>query len=142
MNQMSQTPLFFDDVYQALSHVVMVLGGAKKVGPMLRGSGVSVDTASKWVLECLNADRPAEFHPHQVMTLFRMAAQAGDHTAMTWYAGEIGYQASPVAPEDEIAELQRQFIASAKAQRLMADRIEALVSGTMEMRARSERRNN
>jgi hypothetical protein len=140
MNQMSQVPLFFEDVYQALSHVVMVLGGAKKVGPMLRGSGVSGDTAAKWVLECLNPDRPAEFHPHQVIALFRLAAQAGDHTAMTWYAGEIGYQATPVAPEDVMAELQRQFIASTQAQKLMIERMEALAAGTLELRARAERR--
>ncbi len=141
MNQMSgQVPLFFEDVYQALSHAVMVLGGPKKVGPMLRGEGVPEKTASTWVLDCLNPDRAAEFHPYQVMALLRAAAQAGDHTAMTWYAGELGYQATPVAPEDQLAELQRKFIAATEASAALVSRMEVLAKGTLGLRG-GERRN-
>lgn len=127
---MNQTPLFFDDINAALAHVVSVLGGAKRVGPMLRGDDMTVDAAARWVLDCLNPDRPAQFHPHQVLVLLRAARQVGDHTAMAWLAGEAGYQALPVEPEDEAAELQRKFIEASQAMAKMAQRIEALHART------------
>lgn len=123
---MNQTPLFFDDVNTALSHVVNVLGGAKRVGPMLRGDDMTVDSAARWVLDCLNPDRPAQFHPHQVLVLLRAARALGDHTAMNWYCGEIGYQAAPVEPEDEAAALKRKYIESAQMMARIAQRIERL----------------
>lgn len=125
---MNQTPLFFDDINAMLAHVVSVLGGAKRVGPMLRGDDMTVDAAARWVLDCLNPDRPAQFHPHQIMVLLRTARQAGDHTAMNWLAGEIGYQALPVEPEDEAAELQRRFIETAQTMAKWAQRIETLAT--------------
>jgi hypothetical protein len=123
---MNQTPLFFDDVDDALRHVVSVLGGPKRVGPLLRGDELPTDRLAQWVSDCLNADRPAQFHPHQVLVLLRAARQVGDHTAMAWLAGEAGYQAVPVEPEDEAAELQRKFIETGQMMRKMAERIEAL----------------
>lgn len=127
---MNQTPLFFDDVDDALRHVVSVLGGPKKVGPLLRGDELPADRLAQWVSDCLNADRPAQFHPHQVLVLLRAARQIGDHTAMSWLAGEAGYQALPVEPEDEAAELQRKFIEASQAMAKMAQRIEALHART------------
>lgn len=123
---MNQTPLFFDDINATLVHVVNVLGGAKKVGPMLRGDDMTVDAAARWVLDCLNIDRPAQFHPHQVLVLLRAARQIGDHTAMNWLSGEIGYQSTPIEPEDEAAELQRKFIETGQMMAKMAQRIESL----------------
>lgn len=123
---MNQTPLFFDDIDEVLRHLVAVLGGPKKVGPLLRGDELPVDRLAQWVSDCLNQDRPAQFHPHQIMVMLRAARQAGDHTAMNWMAGEIGYQALPVEPEDEAAELQRRFIETGKMMAKMAQRIEAL----------------
>lgn len=127
---MNQTPLFFDDINAMLAHVVSVLGGAKRVGPMLRGDDMTVDAASRWVLDCLNPDRPAQFHPHHVLVLLRSARQVGDHVAMRWLAGESGYQAMPVEPEDEAAELQRRFIETGQMMAKMAQRIEALQART------------
>lgn len=40
---MNQAPLFFDDINAAMAHVVSALGGAKRVGPMLRGDDMTVD---------------------------------------------------------------------------------------------------
>lgn len=129
MNQtMNQTPLFFDDIDDALRHLVAVLGGPKKVGPLLRGDELPVDRLAQWVSECLNPERPAQFHPHQIMVMLRAARSLGDHTAMNWLAGEIGYQALPVEPEDEAAELQRRFIETAQTMAKWAQRIETLAT--------------
>jgi len=124
----NQTPLFFDDVDDALRYVVSVLGGPKKVGPLLRGNDMTVDRLAQWVSDCLNPDRPHSFHPHQVVALLRAARGVGDHTAMGWLAAEIGYQATPVEPLDEAAELKRKFIEAAAVMERMALRIESLES--------------
>lgn len=122
---MMQSPLFFESPHEALAHVVSVLGGAKKVGGDMRPE-LSVDAAGRWVLDCLNVDRPAQFHPSQVIWLLRAAREIGDHTAMQWWAGECGYRAEAVEPQDEAAELKRKFIESAAHMAKMAARIEAL----------------
>lgn len=137
MNQMmSQPPLFFDDIYTALKHAVAVLGGPKKVGPMLRGEGMSVDASSKWVSECLNTDRPAEFHPEQLMAIWRACHALGDHTAFNYVSGESGYSAIPVVPEDEAAELKRKFIDAAANMTKMADRIAEMEARALRVTAR------
>ena len=123
---MNQQPHCFDDINAMLGHLVAVLGTAKKVGPLLRGDDMPVDALARWVLDCLNPDRPAQFHPHHIMVLLRAARQIGDHVAMDWLAGEIGYQAIPVEPEDEAAELQRKFIETGQMMAKMAQRIESL----------------
>ena len=126
---MMQSPLFFESPHEALAHVVSVLGGAKKVGAMMRATDLSVDAAARWVLDCLNPDRPAQFHPSQVIFLLRAARVAGDHAAMQWWASECGYRAEAVEPEDEAAELKRKFIESAATMAKLAARIETLESG-------------
>ena len=124
MNQsMSQVPLFFDDVDDALRHAVAVLGGPKQVGPQLRGQDLTVDAAARWVSDCLNADRPAQFHPNHLMAILRAAHELGDHTVFNYLSGECGYSAVPIVPEDEAAELKRQFIESADRMSKMAARI-------------------
>lgn len=122
---MMQSPLFFESAHEALAHVVSVLGGAKKVGSSMRPD-LSVDGAARWVLDCLNPERPAQFHPPQVIFLLRAARESGDHVAMQWWASECGYRAEAVEPEDESAELKRKFIESAAQMAKMASRIEAL----------------
>lgn len=128
--QVNQTPLFFDDVDDALRHLVSVLGGPKKVGPLLRGNELPADRLAQWVSDCLNPDRAHNFHPNHVLVLLRAARAIGDHSAMNWLAGELGYQALPVEPEDEAAELQRRFIETGQMMARMAQRIEALSSRT------------
>lgn len=123
-----QSPLFFDDVDDVLRYVVSVLGGPKQVGPMLRGNDLPVDRLAQWVSDCLNHDRPHNFHPHQVVALLQAARNLGDHTAMNWLAGEVGYQVTPIEPEDEAADLKRKFIDAAQTMERMALRIESLES--------------
>ena len=130
---MHQTPLFFEDIARALAHCVSVLGGPKKVGRLLRGEEIDVDAAGRWVSDCLNADRPAQFHPHQVMVLLRSARAIGDHTAMNWLAGECGYDAIPVTKAQEVDRLTSVMEQSAKTlasvmaqlERIQSDRAQA-----------------
>lgn len=121
-----QEELFHDDEYSALSHAVSALGGAKKVGSELFPH-MSPDAAGRRLLDCLNPDRNQELHPGQLLWLFKAARQVGCHSLFAYFAREAGYaDPQPVEPEDEAAELQRQFIAAQQQMAQMMKRMEKL----------------
>lgn len=58
-----------------------------------------------------------------------IARDAGVHDAMNWLTSECGYtHPEPISPPDEMAELQRQFIAASKHMQAMTARMEALAT--------------
>lgn len=116
----------FEDVNDALIAVVKALGGSKQVGPMLWPDRAP-DAAQRQLLDCLNPDRPAHLTPGQTLLLLRLARQRGYHAAMDWLVSDLGYL--PTAPrqvDDEVAELQRQFVAGVAALQELAGRLQAL----------------
>lgn len=111
---MEQVPMFFEQIEDALGFIVSALGGAKRVGPELRGD-IPAEAAGRWVLDCLNHDRPQFFHPGHVQKLLKMGRAAGVHVAMDWIAQDAGYtRPAPLEPQDEHAQLMRQFIQAAE----------------------------
>ncbi len=119
-----QPPLFVESVNEALRAVVAHLGGAKAVGPMLWPQK-PVDEAARQLLDALNPDRPHKLDPEQTLFLLRKAREAGYHGAMEFIATEAGYtKPSPIEPEDERAQLQRDFIAAVKTSQQIAARLE------------------
>lgn len=122
---MIEQALFHDSIHEALRDVVMACGGYKAVGRRLWPEK-SVEAAGRLLADCLNDARSERLAPEQVLLLLRMGREAGCHAAMAYLAGEAGYQAIPVEPEDEKAKLQREFIdAVGRMERLLAkaDRI-------------------
>jgi len=121
---MNQPPLFVESIYDALRAIVGQLGGPKVVGARL-WPAKSVDDARRQLLDCLNPDRHEKLDPEQIVMLFRLARLAGYHGAMEYFAAEAGYtKPSPIEPADEMAQLQRDFIASVKLQQQIAARLE------------------
>lgn len=121
---MTQPELFSDSIMDALSDVVRALGGPKKAGEILRPE-LAADDAGGWVKDCLNAKRRERFNPEQVLLLMRKGKEVGCHSIVNYICDECGYtRPSPVEPKDEEAELMRQFIATAREQRLLLERLE------------------
>lgn len=120
-----QPQLFYEGVTDALRALIQALGGTKKVGVAMRPDKTA-DDAGRWILDCLNLDRREHLDPDQVLWLLREGRRIGFHAAMDYFASEAGYTASPVDPEDEVASLQREFIAAAKRQEQIVARIERL----------------
>lgn len=120
-----QYELIHESISDALREVVQALGGAKKVGATLRPDR-PVAEAARWVSDCLNSERREKFDPDQVLWLLREGRAVGCHGAMSYIARDTGYSATPIEPQDEKAELQRQFILASKKLSGMAARIEAL----------------
>lgn len=115
-----------ESINDALIECVKVLGGSKVVGPMLWPEKAA-DAAQRTLLDCMNPDRPNRLNPEQVVLLLRKARQVGRHETVEWLMGDLGYtKPIPIDPRDEVAELQRQFIAATQTLGGMAARIQEL----------------
>lgn len=134
---MDQVPMFFEKFEDALTFVVSALGGAKVVGAKLRPD-LPADAAGRWLLDCLNSDRPAFVHPGHIAALLRMAREAGVHNAMDWFAEYTGYaKPQPVAPIDEHALLLRQFVQSVELSREIVTRLQQITGQPLDSTLRA-----
>lgn len=119
-----------ESLNSALVEVVKALGGSKQVGPLLWPERAP-DEAQRKLLDCLNDDRPAHLKPDQVMLLLRMAHAKGVHAGFEYMAASLGYAPPvPIEPRDEVAELQRQFVAATQTMAALAARMESLMPAT------------
>lgn len=102
--------LFYDSFEDAVRHVVGVLGGPKEAGRMLWPTK-DVNAARTRILDCLNPKEPDKFAPDEIVALARAGREHGCHAIVEWLSTEAGYsKPTPIAPQDEAAELQRQAI--------------------------------
>jgi len=131
MSKHLQEELFHEDVDAALGHIIAALGGNKRVGAQLWPEEPA-DQAGRKLADCLNPDRPQFLKAKQIIWLLTAARQQGLHSAMAFICREAGYaDPQPVEPEDEAAELQRQFIASQQAMNQILKRMEKLALPTV-----------
>lgn len=107
--------MFVEDLNEAIRATVNALGGNKSVGVAMRPEKSAVD-AGKWLADCLNPSKRDRLDPEQLAYIRRKAREAGCHILASFEMREAGYSRPvPVAPEDEAAELQREFITAVKA---------------------------
>lgn len=124
---MQQEPLFHEDIYEAIRTACMALGGMKRVGVMLKPDH-SADKAGEWLNNCLNQTRPEKLDPEQIQFISREARKANCHAIATFQNSDAGYAPPiPIEPEDEKARLQREYIASVKAQQRITEKLERLL---------------
>ena len=106
---MEQQPLFFEDVYEALRHLVQSCGGAKQVGHAIYPAK-PVDQAATALLDTLNPNRREKLDPEQLIQLLAIGRQQDCHSAVHFIARSLGYsEPHPIDPEDEKALLMRDF---------------------------------
>lgn len=121
----AQDRLFCEDINEALREIVNALGGPKKVGPMLWPEK-TVDQSHSLLLACLNVERKERLTPEQVMLLLREGRGAGCHVGVYFICDQAGYdRPAPIEPEDELARLQREYIAAVAALKTLTPKIEA-----------------
>jgi hypothetical protein len=119
-----QQSLFHEDINSALNGLVAALGGAKAVGSKLYPD-LSMDSAARRLLDALNSNRDQQLSQTQFLTLLKWGREAGHHGVMEYLADEAGYtRPSPRDPEDQKAELQRQFIEAVKLSEQIARRLQ------------------
>lgn len=123
-----------DGINGALIECVRACGGSKQVGPMLWPEKTP-DAAQRLLLACLNEDRPERLNPDQFILILRMAKGKGCHAGIHTLCDLLSYShPQPIEPRDEVAELQKQFIAATQAMQDLAQRMES-ITGTRHLRA-------
>jgi hypothetical protein len=119
-------PLFAESIEDALKTAVAAMGGSKVVGAKMRPEKLA-DAAGTWLSDCLNHDKRDKLDLEQVMWLLREARQHGCHQAIHWICQECGYTApQAIEPDDEKAQLMREFIEATKSAQKIVDRIERI----------------
>lgn len=113
-----------------MKSVIQHIGGVKRVGPMLFPDK-TVDASARYLLDCVNHDRPEKLSLSQTMMLLRLAHEAGHHTAFSWLAAQIGYDIKPITRADEVDRLTDVIDQSTKTL--------AAALGTLERLQRGER---
>lgn len=122
-----EMPEMYDSVLDVLAAAVKVLGGTKKVGALLRPE-LDSEAGGTWLRDCLNPHRRERLMLEQVLLLLRLSRRAGFHAAMDWIAMDAGYQAHPIDVPAQMADLQRQFAETARAQSELVQRMERLAA--------------
>lgn len=118
-----QIPLFYDTYEAAITDCVTALGGNKKVGNAL-WPAMPADDAGRKLSHCLNPDKREKLDLGELRLIRRLARQAGVHILAHYEARDAGYsEPQPLNPEDEQAQLQREFIASVKALEILQARM-------------------
>ncbi len=124
-----------DGINGALIECVRACGGSKQVGPQLWPEKTP-DAAQRLLLSSLNEDRPEKLSPEQLALVLRMAKAKGCHAGINALCDALGYShPQPIEPKDEVAELQKQFIAATEAMQALAARMEVLTSNQRHLRA-------
>ena len=110
--QAPQIPLFYDSYEDAIRDCVTALGGNKKVGTML-WPATPADEAGRKLAHCLNPEKRDKLDLGELQLIRREARKAGVHILAHYEARDAGYgEPQPLHPEDEAAQLQREFISA------------------------------
>lgn len=119
-----QIPLFFDSYEAAIGATVTALGGNKRVGSTLWPT-MPADEAGRRLAHCLNPDKRDKLCPNELALIRREARKKGVHILASYEARDAGYaEPQPINPEDEAAQLQREYIAAVKALQGLTERMD------------------
>jgi hypothetical protein len=122
--QTPQIPLFYDTYEDAIRDCVTALGGNKVVGNML-WPALPVDDAGRRLAHCLNPEKREKLDLGELRLIRLEARKAGVHILAHYEARDAGYsEPQPIAPEDEAAQLQREYIAAVKAMTVIQSRMD------------------
>lgn len=108
---------------EALKQAVIRLGGSKHVGGLLWPEK-EVTQAARLLCNCLDDNRAEKLSPDQALLILRKAKEAGYHDAMNAICDMLGYsKPTPIEPQDQLAQLQKDFIAAQKAMTALVEKM-------------------
>lgn len=111
----TQPSLFYDSYEDAVRDTALALGGLKSVGVSL-WPAMPADEAGRKLAACLDGAKREKLSLGELALIRREARKQGVHILATYEMRDAGYaDPLPIAPEDEAAQLQREYIAAVKA---------------------------
>lgn len=109
---MTQADLWHDSAEDAIKAVLIGVygkGWQKKAAAEMWPLEDPVDKG-KWLERCLLKDTAEKLSLTELIWILRKGRDAGIHTAFAFLADECDYEFKAVAPQDELATLQREYI--------------------------------
>lgn len=125
-----------ENINDALIECVKAIGGSKLVGPRLWPEK-DVDGAQRYLLDCLNPDRPNhKLSPEHVVLILRIAREKGCHIGIHFLCETLAYsEPHPIEPKDELADLLRQYLAARAAETRKDERLDRLIQQHLGIRS-------
>jgi hypothetical protein len=121
---MHQPALFHDSIFDALGTAVQAAGGVKRVAAALWPT-LATEAACARLRGALNPEHAQKLCPLELVAIGRLARVAGDSSVMRYLAAEWGFaEPQPIEPEDQRAQLQREFVESVRKLEQIRTRLE------------------
>jgi len=104
---MAQGALWHDTIFDAVRALVDAIGGPKRVAADMWPAR-SLDDGHRYLLKCLDVDRPEKLGLDEFVWLMRRGREAGCHVLADFLAQACMYELRVVEPAAREAELARQ----------------------------------
>jgi hypothetical protein len=106
---MEQPALFVDTLNDAVRDTARAIG-VKRIAKELWPAKTE-EEAARYLNDCLNPDRAQKLSGEEMLVIARRGREVGCHLIVGFICMDVGYAVpTPVDPEDEKAELHRQFL--------------------------------
>jgi len=118
--------LAHDTPDDATAECIAAVGGIKAAALLLRPE-LEIEQGARWLRDCLNPRKRDKLDVRQYLVLWRSARERGCLAGVA-YVNDYCDCAPPIpiSPEDEEAELQREFIRAEEGMRALVDRMEQI----------------
>lgn len=122
---MDQIPLVVDSLNDAVRDTCRLVGFNDIALELWPKKGALA--AARYLNDCLNPDRAQKLDGEEILYIARRGREKGVHIIAAFMCMEAGYAPPvPVAPQDQMAELQRAYIQSVEDQKRINARMERL----------------
>lgn len=119
-----QIPLFCESYEEAIRATSYAIGGLKATGAALWPT-LLADDAGRKLAACLDSDKREKLSLNELRMIRRMAREKGVHILANYEAQDAGYaDPQPITPQDEAAQLLREYIAATKVMQALASRMD------------------
>jgi hypothetical protein len=110
---MEQVRLIVDSLNDAVRDTARVIGLKEIAKELWPAKGT--EAAARYLNDCLNPERDQKLSGEEILHIARRGRELGCHMITAFFNMDAGYAPPiPVDPEDQKAELQREFIATGK----------------------------
>jgi hypothetical protein len=120
-----QFPLIVDSLNDAIRDTARAIGFkeiAKELWPKK-----STEDAARYLNDCLNPDRAQKLDGEEILYIARRGRDVGCYLITMFICADTGFAPpTPIDPDDQRAELQRQFIESTARLERLAQRIKGM----------------